>query len=241
MQRNKVSLLSTGVPEILTTLQGLADNLNYAGQTIMVFTIVTIIFLPMSFIAAFFSIDVQDWDSQLTIGYVSKWMFGIGLAISFVFIAMAFMVHDISDAWKTLLRGAERYTGFCLRRSRALPQSVQNETEHPDDESTWTVRATKPGTAGAHSTSAYRWTAEEDGGWRRRGLEGPDGYSRNSRVSRDRDRYEHARLGLSPVRTKLSVGSGPGGVPWARPSLDGRRVRLSEDLERGWDPPTGIR
>ncbi|KAL2287684.1 hypothetical protein FJTKL_05055 [Diaporthe vaccinii] len=68
------------------------------GQTIMVFTIVTIIFLPMSFIAAFFAINFQDWGNHLTIGYVTKYMFGIGLAISFVFVSMAFLVHDISDA-----------------------------------------------------------------------------------------------------------------------------------------------
>lgn len=202
----------------------------------MVFTIVTIIFLPMSFVAACFSIDVQDWGSELTIGYVSKWMFGIGLAVSFIFIAMAFLVHDISDAWKALLRGVGRYTGLCFRYDKkAPPRRGDGGGEQRDDESTWTVWATKPGTAGAYSTSAYRWTAEESE-WKRRGMEGPDGYSRSSRVSRDRDRYGHARLGLSPVRTKLSIGSGPGAT-WARPSLDGRRMRLSEDLERGKDPP----
>ncbi|KAK3079956.1 hypothetical protein LTS18_003506, partial [Coniosporium uncinatum] len=31
------------------------------GQTIMVFTLVTIVFLPMSFIAAFFAINVENW------------------------------------------------------------------------------------------------------------------------------------------------------------------------------------
>lgn len=40
----------------------------------MVFTIVTIIFLPMSFIAAFFAINFQDWGNHLTIGYVTKYM-----------------------------------------------------------------------------------------------------------------------------------------------------------------------
>lgn len=208
------------------------------GQTVMVFTIVTIIFLPMSFIAAFFSIDVQEWGNQLTIAYVSKWMFGIGLAISFVFIAMAFLVHDISDAWKVFLRGAHKYTHVTLSHKKGTtPRGISGggEGEQPDNMSTWTARATKPGTAGAASTSAYRWTAE-DADWKRRGLEGPDRmYSRHSGMSRDRERYDHAMLGLSPLRRNLSIGSGPG-VPWARPSLDGRRVRLSEDLERGREP-----
>ena len=86
------------------------------GQTIMVFTIVTIVFLPMSFIAAFFAINIRDFphaadgSSALTLGYVSKYMFGIGLAISLPLIALAFAVDDIGihfrkwglrfDEWK---------------------------------------------------------------------------------------------------------------------------------------------
>jgi len=49
------------------------------GQTIMVFTLVTIVFLPMSFIAAFFAINVENWSGEngsgrLTVGYISKYM-----------------------------------------------------------------------------------------------------------------------------------------------------------------------
>ncbi|KAL6873039.1 hypothetical protein J3F83DRAFT_731846 [Trichoderma novae-zelandiae] len=43
------------------------------GKTLMVFTIVTIIFLPLSFIAAFFAIPTKEFDNNvLTLGYVSK-------------------------------------------------------------------------------------------------------------------------------------------------------------------------
>ncbi|KUI64462.1 Ankyrin-3 [Cytospora mali] len=199
------------------------------GQTIMVFTIVTIVFLPMSFIASFFSINFADWGDGLTIGYGSKYMFGIGLAISFVFVAMAFLVHDISDAWKALIRGTRTYADCLSRKTQSLPS--ENATP-PDAVSLRTLRTIKPGTAGAASTTAYRWAAE-DMDWKRRGLEGPDGGY--SRLSRDRDRYGHARFGgMSPLRyggRKLSIGSGRG-TPWARPSLDGRRG-VSEDLERG--------
>ncbi|KAK1771491.1 hypothetical protein QBC33DRAFT_575495 [Phialemonium atrogriseum] len=73
------------------------------GQTIMVFTIVTIIFLPMSFIAAFFAINFEDWDGILTMAYVSKYLFGIGLGISIPLIAMAFTVSDIFDGASTAL------------------------------------------------------------------------------------------------------------------------------------------
>ncbi|RGP72184.1 ankyrin repeat [Fusarium sporotrichioides] len=48
------------------------------GKTIMVFTIVTIIFLPLSFMAAFFAIDISQFkrvkDGKLSLGYVSEIM-----------------------------------------------------------------------------------------------------------------------------------------------------------------------
>jgi len=66
----------------------------------MVFTIVTIIFLPMSFIAAFFAIPIRDFPQtdgspSLTLSYVSKFMFGVGLAISIPLITVAFAVDNV--------------------------------------------------------------------------------------------------------------------------------------------------
>ena len=70
------------------------------SQTIMVFTIVTIIFLPLSFIAAFFAINVTEFPrdgatASLPLGYVSKYTFGIGFAISIPLIVMALILDDI--------------------------------------------------------------------------------------------------------------------------------------------------
>ncbi|CAK7564080.1 MAG: hypothetical protein SEPTF4163_001963 [Sporothrix epigloea] len=73
------------------------------GQTIMAFTIVTIIFLPVSFISSFFSMQITDWTSNLTLGYVSKYMFGIGLGISIPLVIMAFTVSDMYDAAHNVL------------------------------------------------------------------------------------------------------------------------------------------
>ncbi|KAH8679781.1 ankyrin [Tricladium varicosporioides] len=72
------------------------------SQTIMVFTIVTIIFLPMSFIAAFFAINIREFphdngNASLPLGYVSKYMFGIGLSISIPMIFIAFYLDDIGE------------------------------------------------------------------------------------------------------------------------------------------------
>jgi Mg2+ and Co2+ transporter CorA len=77
---------------------GQADLTRKQGETIMVFTIVTILFLPMSFVAAFFTINITD-NHQLSLGYVSRYVFGIGLSISFVFIAVAFQVNRI-QGWR---------------------------------------------------------------------------------------------------------------------------------------------
>jgi len=74
-----------------------------SSKTIMVFTIVTIVFLPLSFIAAFFAINIQefpkasDGSQALPLGYVSKYTFGIGLTISIPLIALAFAVDDIVE------------------------------------------------------------------------------------------------------------------------------------------------
>lgn len=75
------------------------------SQTIMVFTIVTIVFLPMSFIAAFFTINIQefprvDGGNNLPLSYVSKYMFGIGLSISIPMIFIAFYLDDIGGLLK---------------------------------------------------------------------------------------------------------------------------------------------
>lgn len=191
----------------------------------MVFTIVTIIFLPMSFIAAFFAINFEDWGGQLTIGYVSKYMFGIGLAISFLFVASAFLVHEISDAWKMIWKRAKASANVLSQKTKA-----GSEKDHPtpgnvssrqkEDEFYY-----KHGAA----TSTFR-PVGEDSDWKRRGLDGPES-THAMRMSRDRD---HVMLGLSPRFGARRMSIGSGGVP--RLSLDARRGRFSGDLERGRDP-----
>jgi hypothetical protein len=71
----------------------------------MVFTIVTIIFLPMSFMAAFFTINITEFPHDSTNGgnglhlsYVAKYMFGIGFGISIPLIMIAFIMTD-TEGW----------------------------------------------------------------------------------------------------------------------------------------------
>ncbi|RYP80544.1 hypothetical protein DL769_002428 [Monosporascus sp. CRB-8-3] len=103
------------------------------GQTIMVFTIVTIIFLPMSFIAAFFAINLPEWEGTLSIGYVSKYMFGIGLGISIPLIAMAITFTDIADGMRGFLVSAKQkmYGGGGDQDSQAHGNGVAPDADIP--------------------------------------------------------------------------------------------------------------
>ncbi|KAF2212204.1 hypothetical protein CERZMDRAFT_59120 [Cercospora zeae-maydis SCOH1-5] len=77
------------------------------GQTIMVFTIVTIIFLPLSFITAFFAVNIEEFphpggtgsSAEIPLSYASAYIFGIGLAISVPAIAIALNVDRINNLW----------------------------------------------------------------------------------------------------------------------------------------------
>jgi Mg2+ and Co2+ transporter CorA len=100
------------------------------SQTIMVFTIVTIIFLPLSFIAAMFTINIQEFPHQpgggepsLPLSYVSKYMFGIGFAISIPFIAIALSFDAIGDFFR------EVKTRFRKRRTQS--QQTRRDTNDP--------------------------------------------------------------------------------------------------------------
>ncbi|KAK2760347.1 hypothetical protein FQN54_002416 [Arachnomyces sp. PD_36] len=72
------------------------------GKTVLVFTVVTIIFLPLSFLAAFFAINIQQFpwngDDKLPMDYVLKYMLSISGAVSIPFILVAFNQDRIA-AW----------------------------------------------------------------------------------------------------------------------------------------------
>ncbi|UPX12620.1 uncharacterized protein EKO05_0003161 [Ascochyta rabiei] len=81
------------------------------SQTIMVFTIVTIIFLPLSFIAGLFTINIKEFphreggdEPSLPMSFVFKYMFGIGFAISIPFIAIALSFDAIGDFFREVRR-----------------------------------------------------------------------------------------------------------------------------------------
>jgi Mg2+ and Co2+ transporter CorA len=69
-----------------------ADESVKQGRAIMAFTIVTIFFLPLGFIAAFFGMNNEQINqaSWMTLNQQMKWMFGISTAVIVVSISIAF-------------------------------------------------------------------------------------------------------------------------------------------------------
>jgi hypothetical protein len=101
------------------------------SQTIMVFTIVTIIFLPLSFISSFFAINIREFphepggdEPSLQLSWVSKYMFGIGLAISIPFIVIALSFDAIGDFFREVRR---RYRDRQIRGAGARHALVDED------------------------------------------------------------------------------------------------------------------
>ena len=88
------------------------------SRTIMVFTIVTIVFLPLSFITSIFTINMREFDN-LTLAYVSKYTFGVGFAISIPMILVALSLDDIGDFFRMGTIQGRRW--WSRRGESALP------------------------------------------------------------------------------------------------------------------------
>lgn len=196
------------------------------SQTIMVFTIVTIIFLPLSFIAAIFTINVREFphsDGQpsLPFSFVSKWMFGIGFAISIPLIAIALSLDAIGDSF----REVKGY--FANRKKKMAPARTDTLDEKWDDGFSVDYDAFEQVLSTGRSTSRVRRSIESYFG-------GGGLLPVTSRGT--------GRTAVSPVKKDFVVTNGGMGgrrdssarrpAPVERLST-GFRMRRSEDVERG--------
>jgi len=81
------------------------------STSLFIFTVVAIIFLPMSFISSFFTINIKEFpkdnegNSELPLAMVSKYVFGIGLGISLLLVIISIYVGDLATSFKQALRG----------------------------------------------------------------------------------------------------------------------------------------
>ncbi|TGO75728.1 hypothetical protein BELL_0196g00170 [Botrytis elliptica] len=82
------------------------------GKTILVFTIVTIVFLPITFLTSLFALDISSFphDESGNLSYGPGWAFsrllGITVAVSLPLIGLAFFVNEANE----LLSGLRRTT-----------------------------------------------------------------------------------------------------------------------------------
>jgi hypothetical protein len=195
-----------------------------------VFTIVTIIFLPLSFIAAIFTINIQEFphevggtEPSLPLGYVSKFMFGIGFAISIPLIAIAVSVDAIGDFFREVKHRV------ATRRNRPRPQKTSIYDDKFDIEYTVDTHALDNALSAGRSTARGRRSVESylaggsllpvtsRGTVKRDVLVANGNGSANGEGGGMRRGSEAKRPGLGPVE-RMSTGF---------------RMRNSGDVERG--------
>ncbi|TGJ83650.1 hypothetical protein E0Z10_g5092 [Xylaria hypoxylon] len=223
------------------------------GQTIMVFTIVTIVFLPLSFIASFFAINFVEWGDgiPLSIPYVSKYLFGIGFAISIPLVALAFTVQDISNKAINLLARARGVFGDSYGPARAKKKRARHDDDDDDDDVY--PNADPPALKKAltreksdfpkPSFSSRREDYYQPPPSRRGDLDSNQydsnkAWLRPSFHSRERSDEYHGHRRLSPVSpTDRRRSANGNNITWAAPPggvASGTRPRgLSQDLESG--------
>ena len=185
----------------------------------MVFTIVTIVFLPMSFIAAIFTINIQefprglDGSPALPLAYVTKWTFGIGFAISIPLIFLSFAVDDIAVLFRKftapVFKSVSRLTGKPPRPRTPRDPLAEDQI-------------TQTGSHRRHNSASGNSGIEKL-------RDQVDGSVTNGRISLGLDRD------MSPMsdHTRNSY-SMRNHVTWIRGSSTERgHARFSEDLERG--------
>jgi Mg2+ and Co2+ transporter CorA len=82
-----------------------------AGGTLMVFTVVTVIFLPLSFLAAFFTIVLEglpyNANSRLPLNFILKYVVGVGLGTALAFVLMAWHHHSAVRWYQSAVRWSQ--------------------------------------------------------------------------------------------------------------------------------------
>lgn len=125
-----------------------------AGRVLMVFTIVTVIFLPLSFLAAFFAINLDvlphndQNEQEMSLAFVMKYVVGVGLGTAVSFVGVAWYLHSILEwlakkfsSQRSVVKPAPQvndaavYGGSSSNWSYRLPRSgFRHRTGHPQDD-----------------------------------------------------------------------------------------------------------
>lgn len=135
------------------------------SRAVLVFTIVTIVFSPLSFVAAFFTMPLTNLPKEtMTLAYVSKYIFILGFAVALPCIAIAFSVNKLSSWTFSWLKScyekpdatAQHQVDPPMRASRKSPL-IDNQ---PDEVLPEAQKPMQPRTIGAWFT---KLEGEHDG------------------------------------------------------------------------------
>lgn len=103
--QDQADLIYTAIKDLLDLKQKYANAMQAAdvarqSQIILVFTIVTVVFLPLSFLASFFALEVDvfprtDGAVDMSLGYVLKYVVGVGLGVALPCVVVALTLKKI--------------------------------------------------------------------------------------------------------------------------------------------------
>lgn len=102
----------------------IADTSNQ-NQALMIFTIVTVIFSPLSFFTSFFALNVKEWphnsqgNTEFSLHYIERYVFGVGFAIAVPCVIYALTLNRLSY-W------GRKWREFFRRHFPALSNSKQS-------------------------------------------------------------------------------------------------------------------
>jgi len=100
---SKANEHSMATHELISKANKQAEATSSQGNKIMFFTIITIIFMPLSFMTSFFAINIAQFSrgpDGLSLGYVSKYIFSISAVFIVPAVLIAFKLESINNLFK---------------------------------------------------------------------------------------------------------------------------------------------
>ncbi|KAI1437798.1 hypothetical protein GGR50DRAFT_605239 [Xylaria sp. CBS 124048] len=200
------------------------------GQTVMMFTIVTIIFQPLSFIASFFAINFVEWQRALplSIPFVSKYLFGIGFAISIPLIALAFTAGSISNGAASIF-GRARGAVVDLMAGRIRGGKSDADDYNDDGDGDGDGDGDDPGEKGTRSKDLYPMSIADLPAITIEKTE----YAKPSFSARREEYYQPPPSRRGDRDWEWDGGHAPANTAWMRPSFQSREQRSGEYYGRG--------
>ncbi|PWY83629.1 hypothetical protein BO70DRAFT_396055 [Aspergillus heteromorphus CBS 117.55] len=140
------------------------------NDTIMVFTIVTIIFTPMSFLTSVFALNVTDFPHQSgTVTYQGWWIFpiifGVSFAVSAIFISFAFNASWVMEAFRQWKIFKEKEKKLHHRQTSLASSSESSESTSTPSSTKQSIRektSAKETSIQTQRLPRYRWLRSRD-------------------------------------------------------------------------------